>query len=146
MVPVSKSAASFLWRATSWSAVDTCWCRVHSAANICWLPRPLCCEWALVAALFLLLCISIQAAAVYITVWACLGASSPEFEEGTGAALFRSAVYSFCACHKGKCLIPCIRWLGFSVWAADLVNIALLCGLILRCWYPYPKSAVRPFS
>jgi hypothetical protein len=27
-----------------------------------------------------------------IAVWACLGASSPEFEEGTGAALFGSAI------------------------------------------------------
>jgi hypothetical protein len=87
-----------------------------------WLPRPLCCECALVAALFLAAVYEVQAAAVFplplIAVWCMLGASSPEFEEGTGAALlFGSAVYSLCvlATRVGASSLALVGWvLSFS--------------------------------
>ena len=43
--------------------------------------------------------------------------------------------YSFCACHKCRCIIPCIRWPGYWVSVYEqwtFVNTALLCGLILK--------------
>ena len=64
----------------------------------------------------------VKSAAVLIAVWARLGASTSELEEGTGAALFRSAV-------SASSLVLLAR---FQPMSSVLV--------------PHPESAVRPSS